>query len=144
MSAASQAAAILLMSPVVSAISTTVIKRYGAGTNSTLLNRNGMLLGAALLLIAGAVFERDATCTWTPTAIFSIIYLAVCGTAVTFGIYFWLLRYADAYKLSLIAYVTPAIALFLGWWIDDDPITPYTYLGTALILSGVVAVMRGK
>lgn len=138
------AAMILLVSPVVSAIGTTVVKRIGGNTNSLLLNRNAMLLGAVLLLAVGAVTEREARIEWTPLAVFSVAYLAVAGTVLTFGIYFWLLRYADAHRLSLIAYVTPMIALFLGWLIDSEPVTAYTVAGTALILSGVLAVLRGK
>ena len=138
------AAMILLISPVASAIGTTAVKRVAAATNSALLNRNSMLLGAVLLLAVGAVTERDARIEWTSVAVFSVAYLSVAGTVMTFGIYFWLLRYADAYRLSLIAYVTPVVALFLGWLIDSEPVTGYTLVGTALILSGVIAVLRGK
>jgi len=81
---------------------------------------------------------------WSSAAILGIGYLALGGTVLTFGIYFWLLRYAPAYKLSLIAYVTPAIALFLGWIIDNEPITIYTISGSALIMGGILGVVRGK
>ena len=138
------AAAILLVSPFVSVIGTTVVKKYGTDTNSTLLNRNGMLLGAALLMLCSLAFEQDSEASWTWPAIFSVGYLAVGGTVITFGIYFWLLRYAPAYKLSLIAYVTPAIALFLGWIVDDEPVTLYTLAGSALIMGGVLGVVRDK
>ena len=126
------------------AVGTTVVKLVGTKAKSAHLNRNGMLLGAVLLLALAAVTERDATINWTPTAIFSIGYLAVAGTVVTFGIYFWLLRYADANRLSLIAYVTTVVALFLGWLIGDETVTWNTVLGAALIIGGVVAVVRGK
>ena len=132
----------LFTSPVVSAVGTTLVKRYGTGVNSALLNRNAMLLGAVLLLIAARVSEAGDPVAWTPRAIGSIAYLAVCGTVLTFGLYFWLLRYADAYKLSLIAYVTPAVALLLGWAVGKEPVTVYTLAGTGLILLGVVFVVR--
>ena len=138
------AAAILLISPLVSVIGTTVVKKHGANTNSTLLNRNGMLLGAVLLLLCSLIFERDAEMNWSNAALLGIGYLALGGTVLTFGIYFWLLRYAPAYKLSLIAYVTPAIALFLGWIIDNEPVTIYTVSGSVLIMGGILGVVRGK
>ena len=62
---------------------------------------------------------------------------------MTFGIYFWLLRYADANRLALVAYVTPVIALIIGWMFGEA-VTWNTVLGSALIIGGVVAVMRGK
>ncbi len=138
------AAAILLLSPLACAIGTTVVKLSGANTNSAQLNRNGMLLGAVLLLAVAAVTEREAKIDWTPTAVFSIVYLAVGGTVVTFGVYFWLLRYAEAYRLSLIVYVTTVIAVFLGWLVGAETVTWNTLLGTALIIGGVVAVVRGN
>src|SRR5204862_326328 len=67
---------------------------------------------------------------------------AVVGTAVTFGLYFWLLRHLPAHKLSLISYVTPAIALLLGAIAGDEPFTAATAIGSALILAGVWLVVR--
>jgi O-acetylserine/cysteine efflux transporter len=66
------------------------------------------------------------------------------GTVVAFGIYFWLLRYAPAYKLSLIAYVVPAIALTLGTLLGEEPLGWHTALGTGLVLAGVGAVYVGR
>jgi drug/metabolite transporter (DMT)-like permease len=137
------AAAILLLSPLACAVSTTFIKLHGANTNSTLLNRNGMLLGAALLLCLAIFTEREAEFDWTGTAVLSIAYLSICGTVVTFGIYFWLLRYAPANRLALIAYITPVIALSFSWMFAER-VTWNTILGAALIIGGVIAVVRGK
>lgn len=138
------AALILLISPTVCAVVNTVVKRHAEQVSSVLLNRNGMLLGAVLLLAFAALTERQASITWTPFAIFSVAYLAIFGTALTFGLYFWLLRTSPAHHLSLIAYVTPAVALFLGWLFRGEPIGAHTLAGTALILGGVWLVLRVK
>jgi len=92
--------------------------------------------------VAAVVFERGAPVSWTAPAMASIVYLAVMGTVVTFSLFFWLLRYAPAHKLSLITYVTPTIALLLGWAVGGEPITAFTVLGAALILTGIVFVVR--
>lgn len=135
-------AMLLLLSPISVTVGTTVVKKYGCGVSSALLNRNGMLIGAVLLLVAAFVFERGAPVRWTASAIASIGYLAIMGTVVTFSLYFWLLRYAPAHKLSLITYVTPTIALVLGWTVGDEPMTGFTLLGAGLILTGIVFVVR--
>ncbi len=67
---------------------------------------------------------------------------ALVGTVLTFGIYFWLLRYAAANHLSLIAYVTPAVAIFLGWAVGGEAVGVSTLAGTGLILAGVYLVVR--
>jgi drug/metabolite transporter (DMT)-like permease len=135
-------ALLLLLSPLISAGGTTVIKRWGQEASSVLLNRNALFLGAGLTVLAGMIAENGEEVRWTGQALFSVGYLAVAGTVVTFGLYFWLLRYASAHKLSLIAYVTPVIALTLGWFVGNEPVTTFTLAGSGLILLGVVLAVR--
>ena len=135
---------VLLLSPLVSAVGTGLVKRDGQGVNSMLLNRNGMLLGALLLGALALALEHDAPARWTPRAIGSIAYLSLMGTCLTFGLYYWAMRYAPAYQLSLIAYVTPVIALALGSWVRGERVTPGLLGGGALVLAGVGLVMLGR
>lgn len=137
------AGAVLLGSPLISAIGTTYVKRHGGGTSSMLLNRNAMFVGAALLWIVALTCERGVPFHWTGAALFSLAYLSVFGTVVAFGLYFWLLRHTPANRLSVIAYVTPAVALVLGLAVRREPVGPWTLAGLGLILSGVFLVHRG-
>ena len=136
-------ALVLLISPLVVAMATAVVKRHGQGVSSLRLNRDAMALGAVLLWSASLIFEQDREANWSGFAIFSIFYLAVMGTVVTFGVFFWLLRFAPAFKLSIVPYLTPAVALLLGHFIGGEPIGGTTLLGLGLILLGVLAVTRG-
>ena len=136
------AALLLLVSPLAVAIATAVVKRHGEGVSSLKLNRDAMGIGAILLWVAYLVFERDAEATWSGSAVFSILYLSIAGTVVTFGIFFWLLRFAPAFKLAVIPYVTPAVALLLGYFVAGEPIGLTTLVGMGLILLGVLTVTR--
>ncbi|NOT31963.1 MAG: EamA family transporter [Planctomycetes bacterium] len=140
--AALPAGAVLLLSPLISAIGTTYVKKHGGGTSSMLLNRNAMFVGAALLWIVAFASERGVPFHWTGAALFSLAYLAVFGTVVAFGLYFWLLRHSPANRLSVIAYVTPAVALVLGLVVRQEPVGPWTLAGLGLILLGVWLVHR--
>ncbi len=135
-------ALLLFLSPIAVVVGTTLVKRHGGGVNSTLLNRNGMLFGAALLLAAAFALERDVPANWTAPAIASVAYLAVVGTVITFSLFFWLLRFAPAHRMALIAYVTPAIALFLGWAFAGEPVTVSTLTGAGCVLCGVLLVVH--
>jgi len=137
------AGSILLLSPLVSAIGTTYVKKHGGGTSSLALNRNGMWIGAALLWAMTLLFEREAEFILDARAVGTVLYLALVGTVVAFGLYFWLLRHTTANRLSVIAYVTPGIALTLGVLVGREPFTPYTLAGLAAILAGVFLVHRG-
>ena len=100
-----------------------------------------MLLAAVLLGTVALATERGEEVQWTASAISSVLYLAVVGTVVTFGLYFWAMRYAPASQLSLIAYVVPAVALFLGATFGDEPVGAATIGGAALILAGCAVVL---
>lgn len=139
---AAPAAAVLLLSPISSVVGNTLVKRHGARVSSLALNRNAMLVGAALLTLVAALTESEATPRWTPAAIGSVVYLALMGTVFTFGLYYWLLRYVRSSRLSLIAYVTPAIALTLGATLGDERMSWSIAGGAAAILAGIVLVVR--
>jgi drug/metabolite transporter (DMT)-like permease len=135
--AAIPAASLLMLSPLASAVSSTLVKRHAGATSSALLNRDAMIVAALALAAASAVLEPGERGTWTAAAVWSVAYLSLVGTVVTFGLYYWLLRYSPANRLSLIAYVTPPVALGLGWALGDEPLTASLLGGTALVLVGV-------
>ena len=136
--------AFFLLSPFVSAIGNTLVKRYGESHSSLLLNRGGLAIAAAALWAGALTTERGAALRWSGLAVFSIAYLAIVGTVVTFGLFYWLLRYAAAHRLSLIAYVIPAVALFLGWALGDEVVGVRTLAGAGLILLGIGLVARSR
>ena len=132
---------VLLVSPAVSALGNTYIKRHGAAVSSLLLNRNGMAIGALALASVAVLRERDVAVYWTPVAVGSVLYLAVIGTALTFGLYYWLLRHAPAYQLSVTTYLTPVLALTVGAVLGGEPVGLHTIAGMAMIIGGVGLVM---
>ena len=135
---------LLLLAPASVTVSTTLIKRRAAGASSLLLNRDSMLLGGFLLLLLSALFERGASVRVTGGAVFSVAYLALLGSVVTFGAYLWLLRSVPAYRLSLVSYITPVLALLLGRTLRSEPFGGTTLAGTALVLAGVGLTLRKK
>ena len=81
---------------------------------------------------------------FSPATIGSILYLAVLGSVVAFAGYFWLLRKITAVKISLIAFVTPLIAMFLGYAVLQEVLSTHDYAGAAMVLAGVLIVQTEK
>lgn len=135
-------ALVLLLSPLAAAIGTTLVKRHGPACSSLELNRNGMLLGAALLCASGLLFEDPDPSAVGVRAIVATVYLALIGTCLSFGLYFWLLRWAQANRMSLIAYATAPLALLFGWLVGDGEIDAATVVSTTAIVAGIVLVLR--
>ncbi|HEV8550577.1 MAG TPA: EamA family transporter [Polyangiaceae bacterium] len=133
---------LLLLAPASVMVSTTLIKRRASNASSLLLNRDSMLLGGVLLLVLSALFERGAPVRVTQGAVLSVAYLALFGSVITFGAYLWLLRAIPAYRLSLVSYITPVIALFVGRTLGNEPFGATTLFGAALVLAGVALTLQ--
>jgi len=133
---------LLLLSPLLAALGTTLVKKYGSDDSSVLLNRNGMLIGAALLAAWAFATEDPLSMAWPLEAIIATTYLALMGTTMTFGIYFWLLRTAPASMLALINYVIPVLAMLFAALVGDGEHGALAWAGASLVVCGVAMVVR--
>lgn len=102
-----------------------------------------MISGGTLLL--GASWLRGEWGMFQPTQISlrSAVgwgYLVVFGSVIGFIAYVWLLREVSPASVSTYAFVNPAVAVFLGWALADEPLTPRILLSMALIIAAVVLV----
>jgi drug/metabolite transporter (DMT)-like permease len=132
---------LVLLAPLSVSASTLLIKHRASGASSLLLNRDAMLVGAAALAGAAFALESPASVRLTWVAVWSVLYLSLVGTVLTFGVYMWLLRFVPAYRMSLVSFVVPAVALLLGAAVGGEPIALRTLLGAGLILAGVALAM---
>ena len=102
-----------------------------------------MICGGVLLFLmsAGAgelrsfSFAQITTRSWL-----ALLYLTVIGSLVAFSAYSWLLNQTTPARLSTYAYVNPVIALFLGWLVLGEHLTPRMLGAAAVILLGVVII----
>lgn len=100
--------------------------------------------GLALLLVSLVLGELEGF-VWrevTAVSLGGFVYLFVFGSMVAISAYVWLLQNASAASVSTYAFVNPAVAILLGWLVADEPLTPRILLGAAVILAGVVLVIR--
>lgn len=128
---------LVLLAPFSVSISTLLIKQRATGASSLLLNRDAMLIGALVLGATAFAVESPLEVVWTTPAVLSMLYLAIFGTVITFGTYMWLLRFVPAYRMSLVSFVIPVVALLLGAAFGGEPLGPRTVLGTGLVLGGL-------
>lgn len=138
------AALVFLLSPVATAISNVLAKRWGAGLHPVTLTAVPMAIGAVFLGGGAAVFEHAAAPRFDAVAIACILYLAVIGSVLTFGLYFWLLDRYPATKLSFIAYGTPVVAVLVGTLFLAEPMTWRIAVGAAAVLGGVALGTRSS
>ena len=138
------AAAFLMLSPLISAMGTVVVKRYGSDVSSLLLNRGGMFAGSAFLWVLAFALEEPTQTNMGTRGVIALLYLALFGTTLAFGTWFWLMRHMPASKLAVISYTWPLIALWVGAAFGGETVGWHTLLGTAMILSGVALTRWGE
>lgn len=90
------------------------------------------------------MFEHLSDFSPNQATVLSILYLSIFGTVVTFIGYYWLLSHMRAVVVSLIAFITPIVAIFIGVTFLSESLTPLTIVGTGVILIAVLLVVRDR
>ena len=129
--------AAVVLSAAIQGFSAVLIKKYGHDLSPFVVSFVPMSISAVLLLTASVAAEDFSSVQFTPMAIFSIFYLAIFGTVITFVSYFWLLKRVEVVLLSLTAFVTPLIAVLLGVLILNEKISPQIFAGAFLVFTGI-------
>jgi drug/metabolite transporter (DMT)-like permease len=99
-----------------------------------------MLIGGSILALIGIANGELSRWTWTVAGIGGMLYLTVFGSCLAYATYMWLLNHTTPARLGTIAYVNPAIATGLGWWVLGESLTPLQLGGMAVILASVAWV----
>jgi drug/metabolite transporter (DMT)-like permease len=101
-----------------------------------------MIGGAILLMLSGAFGELHPFPHVSRNAALSLAYLILCGSILAFTAYVWLLGRMPASRVSSYAYVNPVVAVALGYFVADEPITAHVVAGAALVLVSVFLILR--
>lgn len=129
--------AVLLSATMQAGISVT-IKKYGHHLNPLSMNLYPLIIAGISMTILGLLWEDKSKWVFDAKAIGSIMYLAFFGTVVTFTIYYWLLKRMNIVILSLSSFITPIVAVILGWIILGEKLTFQALFGSGLVLMGIL------
>lgn len=102
-----------------------------------------MLISGLSLLILTNVTHTAVPIAAIPLASWlSIGYLVVFGSIISFIAFLYALQHLPTEQASLYAYINPIVALFCGWLIFGEIITPYIMVGVLITLLGVYLVNK--
>ena len=136
--------ALVFAAAIVAAYANILNKRSFAGVSPVFNVWGQTLVGSLFLLLAAVVFESGAPARWTASAIASLGYLAVFGTALTFAGLFWLIPRVPVAVIGTIPLVDTFIAVLLGALVLGERLSPRVFAGGALILAGVLLAASPK
>lgn len=100
--------------------------------------------GGAVLIMASAVIENRSTIHGIPLASAGAIsYLILFGSITAFVCFHYALSRLPVGVVTLYAYINPLVAIVLGFFVLNEPVTVYTLLAFVVTLAGVFLVNAG-
>lgn len=97
------------------------------------------LAGLVLVAMAALLGESPTMTAFTPHALGALIYLVV-GSVLGYSALYWLVSAVSPALLGSYLYVSPAVAVLLGWWVLDERLSAVQGMGMVVILAAVVVV----
>ena len=94
-----------------------------------------------VLLAIGAVVAGESVHQVTARSAVALIYLAIVDSLIGYTAYLWLLQKQSSALASTYAFVNPVVALFLGWWLANEPVTARTLAAAAAIVGAVMMIV---
>ncbi|MFD0694461.1 DMT family transporter [Paenibacillus sp. GCM10027628] len=121
------------------AISTLLIKKWGASLDVWVLTAYQMLFGGLLLLVFGLTMETPKLIIGV-SALWILLWLAIMASIVQFASWFYLLKQGDPGKTSAFLFLAPFFGVLSGWLLLGEVVEWYVYAGGSLILIGIFLV----
>ena len=122
---------------------------YGRGARlpaSPLLSTSmEMLTGGLSLLCVGTLtgeWGRLDLGAANPRAWLGLVCLIIFGSLIAYSAYTWLLKNAPTPLVATYAYVNPLVAIFLGNWLAQEPLTPRILVSALIIIGAVILINR--
>ncbi len=108
-------------------------------TNLTALEitHGGLLVSVPLYLLTWFILQGAWPEHFSQRGLGSIVYLGIFGSVLGFVLFFYILKHVDVSRVSLITLITPVIALFLGYALNNEVLNTGIWSGTALIMLGM-------
>ncbi|MEW6005593.1 MAG: DMT family transporter [Stygiobacter sp.] len=128
----------VLVSSIIQAGIAIILKKYAKHLNPLSMNFVPLAIAGSSMMIIGLSFENISHIKINLNAVVSVLYLALFGTVITFSTYYWLMKKINLLFLSLSTFITPIIAVILGWIILKENFSFQALIGSILVLVGIL------
>jgi drug/metabolite transporter (DMT)-like permease len=120
-------------------------QRRAAGVSAIALAGMQLVCGGAVLLAASGLVGEWKEFTLGGVSAISwagFAYLTLAGSVTAYTAYVWLLDRVPGSLVTTYTFITPIIALLLGWTFLGERLSAQLLLGTILIIASVILVWR--
>lgn len=134
---------ILLFGMVAVSAGTVYYARINWQLSNIVINGWQVLLGG-LQLLPFTLLTADISHTkWNTDFAKAVLWLAIPVSVGALQLWFYLVK-QDAVKASLWIFLCPIFGFVYAWALLDEPITTFTYIGTALVIGGLYLAQQEK
>jgi len=106
-----------------------------------------MISAGVILIVIGSIMGEWSILkisNVSEKSMFSLFYLIVFGSIITFGAYLYLLRHSTIDVVSTITNIKPVFALFVGWMIGKEELNLRIIIGGSIIILSVITVIYNR
>jgi drug/metabolite transporter (DMT)-like permease len=134
----------VLVSVVCHSASAVWVKRLNAQLHGLTVTAGGLLVAVPLFLLSLLLQGQAWPAQIEIRTLGAIVYLGVVGSVLGFALYFYVLRHVETTRVALITLITPVIALLVGQWLNGESVDLHVWIGTALIMLGLLGFELGS
>ncbi|WP_375176303.1 DMT family transporter [Marinobacter mobilis] len=134
----------LLVAVLLFSVSAVMVKRTDARLHPLAQTVGSLTLSLPLFALAWWLLDGQMpTLDWASPSPWAVLYLALFGSLLGFVSYYHVLQHLTPTTVALITLITPAFALYLGFWLNDEVLSPALLQGSGLIMMGLAVFFFG-
>jgi drug/metabolite transporter (DMT)-like permease len=126
-----------LGSAVCASLSSVMVKRFSRSYHPIASIFLPMAIGGVLLSVGGRLLEGGRAIAWNGVTVGTVLYLAVLGSVVAFGLYYWIIKHINVTVIAYQTFIIPILACVIGWIFLRETVTIHVAIGGAMILAGI-------
>jgi len=128
----------VVVASLATAYASVIVKRDGKDVDALVMTTGQMTVGFIPLLLVGMAVEGNPfSHNWTPKAWLAVCYLALVGSALAFGLLYWLIKRIEVTRVQLIPLGSTIIAVILGRIVLQEAVSLRSLVGGLIILIGL-------
>jgi drug/metabolite transporter (DMT)-like permease len=131
---------VILLACIVWSLGTIYMRNHSLKMDVFAMLGTQMLMGGAMLFVAGLARGELGSWTWSRPGLFSLAYLVVFSSCFAYVAYAWLARHATPAVVGTYSYVNPALASVVGYVGLGERLSLLQVVGALIILAGVLMI----
>jgi drug/metabolite transporter (DMT)-like permease len=124
------------------ALASTYSRRYLRNRQPLAQATMVVLFAEIILWVSTLAFEGPLRLPQLPISWVAILWLGLLGTGLAYLLYFYLINTWGSTRSSMVTYTMPVTGVVLGVSFLGEPLDARVFLGTLLVVAGVVLVNR--